>query len=43
MNGPKNYIMDMDGVIVRGTEPVPGAIEFVDRLRAKRGALSRPY
>ena len=25
----KNYLMDMDGVIVRGSEPVPGAAEFI--------------
>src|SRR5919204_5447549 len=29
----KNYIMDMDGVIVRGTEVLPGAAEFITRLR----------
>jgi NagD protein len=28
----KHYIMDMDGVIVRGTQPVPGAAEFIKRL-----------
>jgi NagD protein len=33
----KNYLMDMDGVIVRGSEPVPGAPEFIARLR-DRGA-----
>jgi NagD protein len=33
----KNYLMDMDGVIVRGSEPVPGAPEFITRLR-ERGA-----
>ncbi|HET7081647.1 MAG TPA: HAD-IIA family hydrolase [Chloroflexia bacterium] len=33
----KNYLMDMDGVIVRGSEPVPGAPEFIARLR-ERGA-----
>jgi NagD protein len=32
--GPiKSYIMDMDGVIVRGTEVLPGAPEFIARLR----------
>lgn len=36
MSGAKNYIMDMDGVIVRGSEPVPGAIEFIDKLREKQ-------
>jgi NagD protein len=33
LGGPKHYVMDMDGVIVRGTQPVPGAAEFVARLR----------
>jgi NagD protein len=28
----KHYIMDMDGVIVRGTQLVPGAAEFIKRL-----------
>ncbi len=28
----KQYIMDMDGVIVVGTQPVPGAAEFIGRL-----------
>src|SRR3954452_23845674 len=29
----KHYVMDMDGVIVRGTQPVPGAPEFIQRLK----------
>ncbi len=29
----KNYLIDMDGVLVRGQVPIPGAIEFVERLR----------
>ena len=29
----RHYVMDMDGVIVRGTQPVPGAPEFIARLR----------
>lgn len=35
MTRPKHYIMDMDGVIVRGTQPVPGAAEFINRLRER--------
>ena len=35
MSGPKHYVMDMDGVIVRGTQPVPGAAEFIGRLRER--------
>ncbi len=34
---PKNYLIDMDGVLVRGNQPVPGAAEFINRLDA-RGA-----
>jgi NagD protein len=30
---PKNYLIDMDGVLVRGSQPVPGANEFIRRLR----------
>jgi len=28
----KNYLMDMDGVLVRGRTPIPGATDFIDRL-----------
>ena len=31
----KNYMMDMDGVIVRGNELIPGAVDFVQRLRVQ--------
>lgn len=34
---PKNYLIDMDGVLVRGRAAIPGAQAFVDRLR-QRGA-----
>ncbi len=30
---PKTYLMDMDGVLVRGPNLIPGADEFVARLR----------
>lgn len=33
----KSYLIDMDGVLVRGTEPIPGADAFLKRLDA-RGA-----
>src|SRR5215469_13426037 len=39
MSGPlaadsiKSYLMDMDGVLVRGTQLIPGADGFVGRLR----------
>ncbi len=29
---PKSYLIDMDGVIVRGSELIPGADAFLDRL-----------
>jgi NagD protein len=35
MEGIKHYLTDMDGVIVRGTTLIPGAAEFVQRLRAR--------
>lgn len=30
----RGYLLDMDGVIYRGAAPIPGAIEFVNHLRA---------
>jgi NagD protein len=35
MDNIKNYLMDMDGVILRGITLIPGAAEFVQRLRAR--------
>ncbi len=32
----KNYISDMDGVLVKGQTIVPGADDFIDRLKAKK-------
>lgn len=32
-NEKKNYLIDMDGVIVRGHAPIAGAAEFIGRLR----------
>lgn len=32
---PKNYLIDMDGVLVRGSVPIPGAVEFLERLMAR--------
>jgi NagD protein len=34
----KNYLMDMDGVLVRGREMVPGADQFIERLNAHAAA-----
>ena len=30
---PKSYLCDMDGVLVLGSQPIPGANEFIDRLQ----------
>jgi NagD protein len=35
MDNIKNYLIDMDGVILRGTTLIPGAAEFLQRLRAQ--------
>jgi len=35
MDGIKNYLTDMDGVILRGRTLIPGAAEFVQRLQAQ--------
>lgn len=29
---PKNYFIDMDGVLMRGAAPIPGAADFIRRL-----------
>ena len=29
----KSYLLDMDGVLVRGRQPIPGAQEFIERLQ----------
>jgi NagD protein len=34
---PKNYLIDMDGVLVRGRSMIPGAERFISRLK-ERGA-----
>jgi NagD protein len=33
--GSKNYLIDMDGVLVHGNRPVPGANEFIERLKQR--------
>jgi NagD protein len=30
----KSYLIDMDGVIVHGKRPIPGAAEFIEKLKA---------
>jgi len=32
----KNYLIDMDGVLVKGKTPIPGAPEFIERLLARK-------
>ena len=32
---PKSYIIDMDGVIIKGNALIPGAKEFIDRLTGR--------
>ena len=32
MTHPKNYLIDMDGVLVRGRTIIPGADAFIQRL-----------
>ena len=34
MTATKCYLLDMDGVLVRGSRPIPGAQEFIERLLA---------
>src|SRR5882757_577665 len=35
----KSWLLDMDGVLVREEDPIPGAAEFIKRLRE----LQRPF
>ena len=32
----KNYLIDMDGVLVQGKRMIPGADEFINRIRTKK-------
>ncbi len=32
MSAKKCYLLDMDGVLVRGSQPIPGAQQFIERL-----------
>jgi len=34
MTATKSYLLDMDGVLVRGNQPIPGAQQFIERLIA---------
>ncbi len=33
MTEPKSYLIDMDGVLISGQNPIPGAIQFIQRLK----------
>ena len=35
MNPPKNYLIDMDGVLITGGTMIPGADGFLARLKAR--------
>ncbi|HVB60192.1 MAG TPA: HAD-IIA family hydrolase [Ktedonobacteraceae bacterium] len=35
MEGIKNYLIDLDGVILRGPTLIPGAADFIQKLRAQ--------
>lgn len=32
----KSYLIDMDGVLISGQVPIPGAIQFIEKLRSKK-------
>ncbi|OGO46740.1 MAG: hypothetical protein A2Z30_07735 [Chloroflexi bacterium RBG_16_64_43] len=32
----RNYLIDMDGVVVRGEQVIPGAEAFIDRLHQRQ-------
>ena len=32
----KNYLIDMDGVLIRGHTVIPGADQFIERLKARQ-------
>ncbi len=36
MQPPKSYLIDMDGVLVSGRTMIPGADQFIERLKARR-------
>ena len=31
----KGFLIDMDGVIYKGSEPIPGAVDFIHYLKDK--------
>ena len=40
MGAVKNYLIDMDGVLIRGNTLIPGAGEFLDRLRQREAKFA---
>lgn len=39
MKPVKNYLIDMDGVLISGSTIIPGAVEFIERIRAQGSKL----
>ena len=35
MNAPQNYLIDMDGVLVKGRTVIPEAPKFIQRLKER--------
>ena len=35
MNQLKNYLIDMDGVLLKGNTIIPGADQFIERLKSR--------
>ena len=33
----KNYLVDMDGVLISGDTVIPGAVQFIEMLNASQG------
>lgn len=42
MSATKKFLLDMDGALVRGREPIPGAQQFIGRLLAGNLGPLRP-
>ena len=41
MEKNKNYLIDMDGVLISGALVIPGAAQFVKRLNESQGKYAR--
>ena len=40
MSTKKSYLLDMDGVLVRGNQPIPGAQQFIEILLEKQAQFA---